>query len=206
MRLIVYISIILFWTSCASFFMSRGYVWDVGTDKKMAILPFEVLMANKEFPEGDEVKSLEKYEEIQSYHMQRDMYRYFLREMFSNGFDTSFVQDVNDSNDRLMEAGIYYQNLGQVSYDSLASILEVDALVAGRVVELPRSGFFTGFLGRKSDPEIRMHGMFYLLDGDDGSLLWRFEEKTNGGGENTTYTLSKDIMRKVASNFPFRDR
>lgn len=197
----------LLFASCASFLVTRsGYIWDVGTEKQMAILPFEVLMANKIFPDGEKVESLEAYEESQSYHLQRDMFRYFLREMYKNGYDTSFVQDVNDSNIRLQEANIDYANIGAFTYDSLAQILEVDALMAGRITELPKSGIFTGFLNRKSDLQFRVHGQFYLLDGSDGRLLWRFDEKVNGRGESTPYSLSKDIMRRVASNFPFLDK
>ena len=103
-----------------------------GGEGRLAILPFEVTNWVEKIPKGATLESLKKAEMEDAYMMQRDMYRYCLREM-GRQENIVQIQHVNYTNDLLKAKGISFADLRNIPKEELAEILEVDAVIYSKV-------------------------------------------------------------------------
>ena len=188
---------------CANVYGPRT-LWNKTSGKTIAILPFEVSQIIRDLPEGVTVETLKQDEEWEGFKFQRDLYRYFLREMKSLEYPLDFIQDVNTTNLLLEQNNIHPKDYRKISYKQLAELLDVDGIIFGIVDQnLSTKGTFAGLFNGAMESDWKIEARFTLRDPKSGRLLWKYEDKAAGSAEVTAHDLSKEIMRRVPAKFPF---
>jgi len=171
--------------------------------KVVAILPFNVSITYKKQPKNYSAEGNHRQELETSKSIQTSMYTYLLRK--AKNFTVSF-QDVEKTNILLKKAGIY-DKLDQVTRDTLAKVLGVDAVISGdfKTEQTKSEGaaialaVLTYSSGKTGDGTLVMN----IHNGNDGELLWRFTKTMNEGIGTSTDDLVEHMMRKVSRNFPY---
>jgi hypothetical protein len=173
--------------------------------KIVAILPFNVSISYKKQPKNYSAEGNKEQEINMSKSIQTSMYTYLLRK--SKNYSVDF-QDVEKTNILLRKAGVYGK-LDQVTKDTIAKVLGVDAIISGDFkTEQTKSEagaialviITSGASGGKTgDGSLVMN----IHNGADGDLLWRFTKTMNEGLETSTDNLVEKMMRKVSRNFPY---
>jgi len=177
----------------------------IAKHKIVAILPFNVSITYKKQPKNYSAEGNRQQEIELSKNIQTSMFTYLLRK--AKDYSVSF-QDPEKTNILLKKAGIY-DKLDQVTRDTIAKILGVDAIVggdfkteqtkseAGAIALVIITSGATG--GKTGDGSLVMN----IYNGTDGELLWRFTKTMNEGLETSTDNLVEHMMRKVSRNFPY---
>ena len=195
------ILIIVLSSSCSqSSYLSPAIQYMRGGDGRLAILPFEVTNMVEKIPKGATLESLKEAEKEDAYVMQRDLYRYCIREM-SRQDNIVEIQHVNYTNDLLKAKGVAYEDLKSISKEDLAQMLEVDAVIYSKVNQIvsSKSGFtirrvMNGVWGTRNQVE----ASFAIHEKNDGKMLWKYDYGLSMAGENSVNEVSKAILRSVS--------
>ena len=171
--------------------------------KTVAILPLRVTISFKKFPKNYDAANNAVQEKEEGVNMQQGMYTYLLRK--ADNYFVSF-QDVQRTNILLKQAGIY-DKLDQITADSIAKILKVDAVIqasyayekTGSEAAAIAKTLVFGFGGSTASGSLTMQ----INNGTDGNLLWRFYKQMNEGIFSSADELMQRMMKKVARNFPY---
>ena len=171
-----------------------------GNNKTFAILPFEVNNWVEKIPKGATLESLKLEEEEDGYVMQRDLYRYCLREM-SRQKNLVAIQHINQTNKILKEKGITYEELKNISKPELADVLQVDAVIYSKVDQIISGK--TGFLVRRIMNSLwgtrnQVEATFSIHERKAGKMLWKFEYGLSIAGEDSVDEVSKEVLRNVS--------
>jgi hypothetical protein len=178
---------------------------NIAKHKIVAILPFNVTISYKKQPKNYSAEGNKEQEEKMSTSIQTSMYTYLLRKAKSYSVD---FQDVEKTNILLRKAGIF-DKLDQMTKDTLAKVLGVDAVIcgdfkteqtkseAGAIAVAVLTSGMSG--GKTGDGSLVMN----IYNGTDGDLLWRFTKTMNESLETSTDDLVEHMMRKVSRNFPY---
>lgn len=193
--------LLIFLSSCSrSAYLSPAIQYMRGGEGRLAILPFEVTNWVEKIPKGATLESLKKAERDDAYVMQRDLYRYCIREM-SRQDNIVEIQHINYTNDLLEAKGIDYEDLKGISKEELAQILDVDAVISSNVNQIitNRSGFMirrvmSGVWGTRNQVE----ATFAIHQRSDGKMLWKYDYGLSIAGEDSVNEVSKAILRSVS--------
>lgn len=178
----------------------------IATHKTVAILPFNATVTYKRIPKNFDAEANKKDEATLATNMQQGMYTYLLRK---NGKYTVSFQDIDRTNVLLKQAGVY-DKLNELTQDSIAKILGVDAVIkcsyayektgseGGAIVKTILIGAGSGKVGSGS---LTMQ----IYNAKDGELLWRFYKEMNEDVMSSANAVMERMMRKVSRNFPYED-
>jgi len=204
-RLCGLITVLLLNIACNQVFVSQRYEWGLASKRKLAILPLKVSTQQVKIPLGSTIDMLKEQEKTEGYILQRDLYRYFLREMAARDFKVSFIQDVNTTNEQLMTNGIQLDQEDTLSIRKISEALGVDAIMVGIVDQRVMSGtsFWVEILNGVYKHYMKVHATFTLYDMEDGNIMWQYEGKKSKGNAESMYALSKHLLRDVPTKFPY---
>lgn len=203
MRLVAILLMLSFLSGCASWSKAPGFSWSNNPDRKIAILPFRVHTIEKEVEPGMKIEDFRAVEEEEGIRLQRDLYRYFLRELAEQGFEISAIQDYNVTNRLLLAKEKEVKAGEEVSVEELTEMLGVTAVISGQVSQLTvYAESASGLLNGGLQADRRIEGSFVLQNADDRAL-WRYQDIEFGSREASIYEVSKNLLRKVPKKFPF---
>ncbi|MFT4666110.1 MAG: hypothetical protein ACI8YQ_005271 [Polaribacter sp.] len=193
--------LLMFFSACnRNAYLSPAIQYMRGGEGRLAILPFEVTNWVQKIPKGATLESLKEAEKKDAYVMQRDLFRYCIREM-SRQENIVEIQHINYTNDLLKAKGITYEDLKGVPREELAKILEVDAIISSKVSQIitNRSGFMirrvmNGVWGSRNQVE----ATFVIHQKSDGKMLWKYDYGLSIAGEDSVDEVSKAILRSVS--------
>ena len=171
----------------------------------LAMLPARVTLSFKELPKHFDLDANKAEERKTGLDVQQTMYGYFREN--ADQYAVSF-QDVDTTYALLTKAGIA-DNFDELSSDSIAKVLGVDAIVkASYNFERKRSeagaianSVLFGFGGSKGTGSLTMQ----LYSGASGTLLWSFYKQLNERAiPNSDEGLIEKLIRKISKDFPYR--
>lgn len=176
----------------------------VQSQKKVAILPFDVSIVYKRIPKNYDSSATKNEEKSLSTNLQSSMFTYLLRK---GGKYTVEFQDPSRTNALLKSKGIYDQ-LDLLTQDSVCKILGVDAVIkcnysyektASESGAIVKTVLFGSMGGKTGSGALTMQ----IYNGADGNLLWRFYKAMNDNVMSSSDELITRMMKKVARNFPY---
>ena len=180
----------------------------VATDEDeniLAILPLRVITEDRKAKRNEDI--LAKFREQDRRDgiiMQRDLYRYFLRDLYKRSYPSDYIQDVNETNRRLEEAGIPQNEVFKTRPEELARILKVDGVISGEIDHrVPTKGFLVNITsgGWPGSNQIKT---IFRLHSVRGKLVWGREIKMSGADKDgQIYGVCKKVLRKIPELFPY---
>ncbi len=206
MNKIVFLAvIILLFSSCATVYNSAGLKTAEQKHQLIAILPFDVTVQYNKLPRNVTVEQIEENEHDLAFILQNQMYNRFLRK--NDQFRIQF-QDVDKTNMMLERNKIEVEQLKEFSADELARLLEVDAVISGKVITTkPMStgaaivvGVLFNVWGSTNTADVTVS----LHDGNDSDLLWRFNHVYSGSVGSSPEQLTNAMMKPISRKFPYR--
>jgi len=181
-------------------YLSPAIQYMRGGGGSLAILPVEVTNWVEKIPKGATLESLKEAEKDDAFILQRDLYRYCIREM-SRQENIVPIQHINYTNDLLKAKGITYEDLKGIPKEELARILEVDAVISSKVNQIisNKSGFMirrvmNGVWGTRNQVE----ATFAIHQRMDGKMLWKYDYGLSIAGESTVNEVSRAVLRSVS--------
>ena len=123
-----------------------------------------------------------------------------------NNYTVDF-QDVDKSNALLKKAG-YYDKLEEVTADSIAKVLGVDAIIkctysfektSSDGGAIAKTILFGPFASKTASGLLVMA----IKNAADGELIWRFSKTMDETVFSSPSVLMERMMRKVSRNFPY---
>lgn len=176
----------------------------IPSHKIVAILPFEVNVTYKRPPKNYDAEQEKKEEVALGINLQSEMFTYLLRKR--DNYTVSF-QDVDKTNTLLRSIGVF-EKINEVTVDSLAKILKVDAVIkcnyaytktASEGGAIAKAILFGGLGSKTATGELIMS----IKNGSNGDLIWRFSKKMDEGVFSSANQLMERMMRKISRNFPY---
>jgi hypothetical protein len=175
--------------------------------RTVAILPFHVSISRVRLPRNLTPEDLATMEREEGFAVQAQLQSQLLRR--SERYTVHF-QDVTRTNLLLERAGITYDSLATRTPEQLARLLEVDAVISGRVqrskpmatsTAIAMGVLFGGaFMGNTNRVGVNLS----LHNGSDGSLLWTFVHHFGGSIGSSPEGLANAMMASIARRFPYR--
>ncbi len=174
--------------------------------KVVAILPFTVSITYKRPPKNFDAEAHKAEEESLAKALQTEMFTYLLRK--KDDYFVSF-QDVDRTNALLKKDSNIFK-LDEITADSLAKILKVDAVIkcnysytktASEGAAIAKTVLFGGIGSKTASGTLAMQ----IKNGTNGELLWRFSKKMDETAFSSANQLMERMMKKVARNFPYED-
>jgi hypothetical protein len=179
--------------------------------KTVAILPFKVTIDTKRL-KNVSMEAIQQNERDEALQFQKQFYIRLLQKSSELGYTVSF-QDADQTLALLQKAGIPVDSLSFHTKDELATVLGVDALMSGTIMQSQPTSqgmalaqtFLVGFSGSTARVDIGV----MLHNGKDGQLLWNYDHTDSGSGfggsmANSVEAMVKSLLKKVAGNFPYK--
>ena len=195
-----FISIFLW--SCNPSFTPTNYTSTRFHNREIAVIPFEVHTSVKELPKGVTIAMIEKAEQRKAIIMQRDMYRYLLRELAKSSRKVK-LQDPNKTNRIFKKYGMDHERIFKTPKKRLARILGVDAVLFGNVYQSKQK------LDVNHEELLRMGGInnkistvLYVYEKRRGRIEWKYDRSQSGFPSDVAPDVVKGLLRKAARNFP----
>ena len=193
----------LFFCSCSNLFNSPNHRSSKFRNKTIAVLPFEVFTSVKHLPQGVSLSMLDSIEKRKGYVMQRDLYRYLLRESVRVRTRVK-LQNVNETNLILKKRGISNADIFKMPEQELAQILNVDIIISCNLYQYKKR------LNRNEDNFKNHNGInnkistiLYVYERETGRLEWKYDKSQSGFPSNYAPDAIKGLLRKAAREFPF---
>ena len=177
---------------------------EVAKHKVIAILPYKAVISYKRLPKEYNADAHKQEEVNLAASMQSGMYTYLLRK--SKDYSVSF-QDIERTNALLKQKGIY-DKLDELTQDSVAKILGVDAVIIC-TYKSEKTGSEGGAIAKTillgpGTGKVASGGLtMQVYNGTDGELLWRFYKEMNEDVLSSANQVMERMMRKVGRNFPY---
>ncbi len=198
-RLFLLIALGTFFFQCNSY--KTTFLW---RNRTIAILPFDTQGLLDEIPRDMELSELQELEATEANILQRDLYRYFLRAMAVNEYPSTFIQNIETTNDILKTNNLSVGDLKSMTSDDIANLLEVDAIVTGYVSGSGgRSASGSGIFNLALESSNRVDVNFSLYKRDGRSPSWVYDKSVNLAAQETVSDASRRIMRDAPKTFPF---
>lgn len=192
----------LLFSSCSDFFSSSLRGSTRFYNKEIAILPFEIHTSVKHLPDGVTIAMLVKSERQKGQLMQRDLYRYLIRELAVSKRRVR-LQDVNQTNKVFQELGMDYEKIFNTPKKELANMLGVDAIIFGSIYQ------YRNKLRMDGTDRIRYAGannkistILTVYDNKQGRLQWKYDKSQSGFPSEVGPDVVKGLLRKAAREFP----
>ena len=195
----------LLFLSCATVYNAAELKTAETKHKLIAILPFNVTVQYNRLPRKVTLEQINENEHEMAFILQNQIYNRFLKK--SREFTVQF-QDVDKTNMILERNKIEIEQLSESSPDELARLLDVDAVISGKVVTTkPMSngaaivvGALFGVWGSTNTADVTVS----LHDGNDSNLLWRFNHVYSGSVGSSPEQLTKAMMHPISRKFPYK--
>lgn len=181
--------------------------------KMLAILPFDVSIDTKRL-KNVSLEVIRENEKDEALQFQKQLYIRLLQKSQTDGYTVGF-QDADQTIALLQKAGIPLDSLRFHTKDEIAKALGVDAIMSGTINQSqPTSGgmalaqsVLIGFHGSTQRVDINV----MIHNGADSALLWSYDHTDSGGGltgsmANAVEAMVKSLLKKVAGNFPYKNK
>jgi hypothetical protein len=187
--------------SCSPVEKASNYQAISNTHKIIAVLP---PIVNIEIKNVKEAKLIKDQEKLESMRFQKSLVDY-LNDHSKKGDFFVTIQLESETNRILAENNI--TSLTNQSYQQLAKILNVDAVVTSRIsLAKPMTNaeaFFTNLLvGPGAASNISTVDLS-LSDAQSGKTFWNYNWQT-GGTFTSTNSLTNSLMKSAAYRFPYK--
>lgn len=176
--------------------------------KVVAVLPAAVTMELR--PNQAKRTSAEQQRDVEfktGLDFQERIYAWLLRRsQQQRGFTVQF-QDIMQTNAKLRESGIPFEELRAHSPQELAQILGVDAVLTTNVrTTKPMSdgaaiavGVLVGAWGATNQANITVN----IHETQEGKLLWKYDYLAAGSVGSSTENMVNALMRNASKKFPY---
>ena len=183
----------------------------------VAILPFDVTIVVQELPEEMTEADIQAQEQDEAFVFQRQLYVEFLERYEQDEYSVEF-QDIDTTNVLLERSDIEYRDIGSHTKNELSGLLGVDAVIAGAISRTQPMGtggaiataVVSGILGAATGGSAGVRGItnevnvtITIHDGEEGTLLWSFDEEVSGGLGSSPESLTEQMMRSASRAFPY---
>ena len=190
--------------SCASIYNASNLNSKISSHKTVAILPFEVVIQFRKFPKNVTLDYIRKLQEDEGFNTQSLCFSRFLQKSADY---TILFQDVNKTNSILKENGINYEDLRGIDKGKIAILLGVDAVISGSISRhkpMSEAGaLLTGVLLGYFGPTNQVFVYLTIHDGEDATLLWKYEHTLSGSLGSNSKSLTKSLLSKISRIFPY---
>ncbi|MBC6606516.1 hypothetical protein H8B13_06780 [Hymenobacter sp. BT188] len=175
--------------------------------KTVAILPASVTMQLRPNQARNTTAEQQRDLEYKSgIDFQEKIYAWLLRRSQQRGYTVQF-QDVTQTNAKLRELQIPYEELRTHSAQELAKVLGVDAVLTTSVrTTKPMSdgaalavGVLVGAWGATNQANITVN----IHESDAGKLLWKYDYVAAGSVGSSTEGMVNMLMRNASKKFPY---
>lgn len=177
--------------------------------KKLAVIPFDVTLDLR--PKEREQLTKEEIAELEISEgegVQNALHAYFLKKKASDNYRVDF-QDPKRSNTLIEKQGLDPHDLGGLTTEEIAAILEVDGVISGTLnTSKPMSegasaalGVLFGVWGPTNAGKISIS----INNGADGVLLWKYDKTLSRSLGSDFNTIINAMMRKASRKFPYRE-
>ena len=176
----------------------------------VAILPADVsIKLRPNEAKKTSAVDMEKNREATGYAIQDKMYSWFLRRSDKFKYTVKF-QDVSKTNSLLKEAGITYAALRDRSRESIAKLLNVDAVITNTTrMDKPMSeglavavGVLIGAWGSTNNVNTTIN----IYEGAKGELVWKYDYLAQGSVGSSPDNLVNALMRNASRKFPYNGK
>lgn len=173
----------------------------------LAIVPFKTTITLRPKHMKDmSVEELARIEQQEGEAVQNALYGYFLKRQGTENYRVSF-QDISKTNALLAKNGITYDVLDEYMMSELAEMLDVDAVISGRLESnKPISegaavalSVLVGVYGPTNSGKVTI----FVNDGASDELLWKYEKALSRSLGSDTNTIINALMRKASRKFPY---
>ncbi len=218
---IFFLSLFILLSSCRSYnsnpYYSTSHFKEIAKDhKSIAVLPFEVQTKNY-LPEELPEEEIEEIEEFESKAFQVSFYNEVLTNtrIRRNEFPVN-LQHYNTTLRKLKENDISITDSWTKSPEALAEILEVDAIVIGRI---EKQRYFSDKLsigidilnrvGNNPFPYVSRNNKnikadYSILDSEDGKVLWSINYSCEANWQQQSDQIIERINNRSVRHFPYR--
>ena len=187
--------------SCSAVEKSSNYQVISNTHKIIAVLP---PIVNIEIKNVKEAKLIKDQEKLESVRFQKSLVDYINDHSKEGDFFVT-TQLESETNRILAENNI--TSLTNQSYQQLAKILNVDAVVSSRIsLAKPMTNaeaFFTNLLAGPGAASNISTVDLSLTDAQSGKTFWNYNWQT-GGTFTSTNSLTNSLMKSAAYRFPYK--
>lgn len=176
------------------------------THREVAVIPFNVTIAQKNLAEGTDLAALNAAENEEGVVFQRQLYSQFLKK-WSKGDYTVKFQDVDETNVLLRRAGMADGNIKNFTKAEIGEKLGVDAVISGTIKRdkpmstgaAVASAFLLGYGGATNSVNVNMT----VHDAESGGLLWSYDHEFKGGIGSSPESVSKGLLKASSKKFPY---
>ncbi len=177
---------------------------EIAKHKIVAILPFSGSITYKRPPKNYNDSANKAEERVIEKSLQSSMYTFLLRK--ADDYSCAF-QDIERTNALLKQSKVY-ENIDEMTQDSICKILKVDAVIKCRYVyektasesgAIVKTIMFGGLGSKTGSGDLTMQ----IYNGSNGDLLWRFYKEMDDNVFSSTDQVIERMMRKVSRNFPY---
>lgn len=174
--------------------------------KEVAVVPFEVTIAQKGTSDGENLAALKSAELEEGVIFQKQLYSQFLKR-YSKGEYTVKFQDVDETNILLRRANMADGNIANFTKAEIGQALGVDAVISGNIKRdkpmstgaAVASTFLLGFGGATNSINVNMT----IHDSKNGGLLWSYDHEYKGGVGSSPESVSKALLKASSKKFPY---
>lgn len=179
--------------------------------KSMAILPVYVTEKdNSSDAKRQGIKGVVQEDETEGYNLQRSFYTYFITRKPKKVNWTVEIQKYEETNEKLKNAGIEYEEIVNTPKDNLAEILGVDAIFFCHIKKLRTISdgaavalnFFVGYGGYTGNIEIQTT----IYDGSSGEMMWQYKRRLPTSYWGLSDFLVDNIMKATVNKFPYKEK
>lgn len=168
--------------------------------KSIAVLPVEVIHLGRIHEVADESDNQQMGIEREGYILQRDLYRYFLRDMKKYELDRAYLQDLKTTNQLLQDLEANSTDKIELSVREIADWLDVDGILTTSVDQLApgnvlAAGFMNGTLNTDQSVSVTLS-----LRSRYGQIYWRHNDERPSSKEDV-YEVSKELLKHSSKTF-----
>lgn len=179
--------------------------------RSIAILPVYVTEKdNSSDANGQGMKGVVQEDETEGYNLQRSFYTYFITRKPKKVNWTVEIQKYEETNEKLKNAGIKYEDIVNTPKDNLAEILGVDAIFFCHIKKLRTISdgaavalnFFVGYGGYTGNIDIQTT----IYEGSSGEMMWQYKRRLPTSYWGRSDFLVDNIMKATVNKFPYKEK
>jgi len=171
-------------------------------NKRIAVMPFDIYTSVEHLPQGATIAMVEKAERKKARVMQRDLYRYILRELAKSSRKVK-LQSLNKTIELINKSGYTDEEIIELPKRKLAKLLKVDVIVQGSLYQYKNKMKWDGddFL-RYTGNNNRVSTVINVYEKKRGRIEWKYDKSQSGFPSDYAPDAIKGLLRKAARNFP----
>lgn len=195
----------ILFSGCATVYKNSEFNQITSEHKVIAILPFDVVIQYKNQSFYNNPDKLSDAEEYMGTYFQEQLYLRFLKHLNRYRIE---IQDVSKTNTILKKHYIDYSRMDEFTKEELANILNVDAVVSGKIFTtkpLSTGAAIALELLTENDAvtnEVNVN--VSLNERNEGKLLFKYDHTYSGGLGSSPEKLTNSLISDVESKFPYK--